>query len=772
MDKIEVVATDRRIEVIPAEDGRVIVLRGEGIQGPRGYGVAQGGTTNQVLTKKSATDYDTEWKSEILDLNKLAFDTAAGQTALVGQTVWNDTDGTLDIGLKGGNVTLQVGQELVQMCTNRTAANILNGQAVIIAGSQGNRLTISLARANAESTSSKAFGVLTEDININQSGFVTTEGLVRGINTSTLIEGAIVWLSPDVLGGLTTTKPSAPAHLVMIGVCVRQHATVGMLYVKVTNGFELEELHNVDIDNPQNGDALVYDQLSQQWKNKQAVGPTGPQGLQGVQGIQGIQGDQGIQGETGIQGPTGPQGIQGVTGPTGPQGIQGVTGPTGAQGIQGELGPTGPTGADSTVIGPTGPTGEQGIQGVQGIQGIQGDTGPTGPQGLQGIQGIQGEVGPTGPTGSTGAIGPTGPTGADSTVAGPTGPTGATGPQGTSITLKGEVPTVGDLPAIGNTPNDAYVVTADGNLYVWDGVAWFDAGQIVGPQGPTGPQGIQGVTGPTGATGSTGDIGPTGPTGAQGIQGVQGPTGPQGLQGIQGEVGPTGPQGIQGIEGPTGPTGATGAQGPIGPTGPQGLTGNTGAQGPTGPQGAQGIQGPTGPTGATGNTGLQGPTGPTGPAGSNGATGPTGPTGPAGSFPTGTLMLFQQTAAPTGWTKQTTHDNKALRVVSGTAGSGGTTAFTTVFANQTPIITTSGLSAGATTLTTAQMPSHNHGTADSEGAGSILNTGGEGTSAINFRKTGLTGGGGSHSHAISGSATSSAITLNVQYVDLIIASKI
>jgi len=144
-----------------------------------------------------------------------------------------------------------------------------------------------------------------------------------------------------------------------------------------------------------------------------------------------------------------------------------------------------------------------------------------------------------------------------------------------------------------------------------------------------------------------------------------------------------------------------------------------------------------------------------------------------GGFAAGTLMLFQQTAAPTGWTKQTTHDNKALRVVTGAASSGGTSSFTTVFANQTPTITTSGLSAGATTLTTSQIPSHTHTT----------NTGGiqssdpsSGCFPREYRNpgstaSGATGGGGSHTHSISGSATSSAVTLNVQYVDLIIASK-
>jgi hypothetical protein len=72
-------------------------------------------------------------------------------------------------------------------------------------------------------------------------------------------------------------------------------------------------------------------------------------------------------------------------------------------------------------------------------------------------------------------------------------------------------------------------------------------------------------------------------------------------------------------------------------------------------------------------------------------------------FPSGTKLLFQQTAAPTGWTKDTTHNNKALRIVSGTVGSGGTVDFTTAFTSKTPTGTV-----GGTSLTIAQMPSHNH----------------------------------------------------------------
>jgi hypothetical protein len=192
---------------------------------------------------------------------------------------------------------------------------------------------------------------------------------------------------------------------------------------------------------------------------------------------------------------------------------------------------------------------------------------------------------------STGAQGPQGETG-------PQGPAGPQGPQGTSISVKASVATVEELPSAGNSANDARIVEADGDLYVWGGSSWTSAGQIVGPQGPQGPQGATGATGATGADSTV-----AGPTGPQGPQGPAGPTGPQGLQGADSTV-----------AGPQGPAGATGPQGLTGATGPQGLTGATGPQGPQGNTGAQGPQGNTGTTGATGATGSTGPQGPAGPS--------------------------------------------------------------------------------------------------------------------------------------------------------------
>lgn len=147
---------------------------------------------------------------------------------------------------------------------------------------------------------------------------------------------------------------------------------------------------------------------------------------------------------------------------------------------------------------------------------------------------------------------------------------------------------------------------------------------------------------------------------------------------------------------------------------------------------------------------------------------------PSSPIPAGSVMLFYQANAPTGWTKVTTQNDKALRVVSGTGGvSAGTTAFSSVFTNQTvsTSVSISGTT-GATTLSTAQIPSHTHTVAyggSSDDQPQLQGVAG----SINSTNSGATGGGGSHDHSFSGSGsgTSSAVTLNVQYIDIILCSK-
>ncbi len=198
----------------------------------------------------------------------LQFNTATDSLNAVGRLRWNDVDGTLDLGLKGGNVTLQIGQEQVVHIYNNTAGNFSDLQVVRVTGSQGQRLTASLAQANNETNSAKSFAVVTEPILKNQVGFATVLGLVREVNTAAFPEGSALYLSPTVAGGMTATRPVAPNHAVFIGWCVRSHAVQGSIFVNIQNGSELEELHNVLITSVQHGQVLKYDAVSGIWKNQ------------------------------------------------------------------------------------------------------------------------------------------------------------------------------------------------------------------------------------------------------------------------------------------------------------------------------------------------------------------------------------------------------------------------------------------------------------------------------------------------------------------------
>jgi hypothetical protein len=162
----------------------------------------------------------------------------------------------------------------------------------------------------------------------------------------------------------------------------------------------------------------------------------------------------------------------------------------------------------------------------------------------------------------------------------------------------------------------------------------------------------------------------------------------------------------------------------------------------------------------------------------------------ASVIPSGTVMLFVQTAAPTGWTKSTAHDNKALRVVSGSASSGGSVAFTTAFTSQA--VSGSVGTSGATTLSTSQIPAHGHEVTINSFAGDLGftagNGGGDGSwygfndaadannhqgnpyGSLSSAYARATGGGGSHTHS-GGTFTGTAINLAVQYVDVIIATR-
>ena len=196
----------------------------------------------------------------------------------VGSLVWNDTAGTLDLKLKGNAVTLQIGQETVARVINKTATNIAlleaNYQIVRVTGAQGQRPKVDLALANNDLNSTTTLGLVTETIANNQEGFITTSGQVQQINTTgslqgeTWADGDVLYLSGTVPGQATNIKPIAPIHTVIIGFVEYAHITQGKIFVKVDNGYELEELHNVSAIAPNNNEVLTYDSATLLWKPK------------------------------------------------------------------------------------------------------------------------------------------------------------------------------------------------------------------------------------------------------------------------------------------------------------------------------------------------------------------------------------------------------------------------------------------------------------------------------------------------------------------------
>jgi hypothetical protein len=206
-----------------------------------------------------------------MPFDSITFNTAKDGTVGVGEVEYNDTQGSLIQGLKGGNVTNVIGQQLHQRVNNRTGSPLTKGTAVYLSGSQGNRITVAKALGVTDAFSANTFGIVAESIANNQSGYIITEGLITGINTSSLVEDSAVYLSPTVAGGLTSTKPQAPQHTVYIGVCVKSNAGSGELFVLIRNGQELNELHDVRITSPVNKASLYYLSSEGVWRDTTAT---------------------------------------------------------------------------------------------------------------------------------------------------------------------------------------------------------------------------------------------------------------------------------------------------------------------------------------------------------------------------------------------------------------------------------------------------------------------------------------------------------------------
>jgi hypothetical protein len=189
-------------------------------------------------------------------------------------------DGSIVVTTTGSTVDLAVSQTspasvLVEQVRNSTGATLTKGTAVYISGATGQLPTVTKAQANNDTNSAQTLGLITADISNNSNGYVTIIGLISNLNTSAFTDGAQLYLSPTTAGTLTATKPYAPNHLVYVAVVAHAHPTQGKLLVKVQNGYEMDELHNVSAQSPSNGQTLIYNTSTSLWEKANLTAGTG-----------------------------------------------------------------------------------------------------------------------------------------------------------------------------------------------------------------------------------------------------------------------------------------------------------------------------------------------------------------------------------------------------------------------------------------------------------------------------------------------------------------
>lgn len=162
---------------------------------------------------------------------------------------------------------------LLSYVTNADSVTLTKGMAVYAFGGTGDRMTVKRAYNTGDSTSAQTVGlVLSSLIGVNQKGFIIMQGLLDGLSilpTSTWADGSPVYLG-STAGSITNVKPSAPNHLVYLGiVTTASNGAAGRMYVRVQNGYELDEIHDVALAHPPaNNDVLTYESSTSLWKNK------------------------------------------------------------------------------------------------------------------------------------------------------------------------------------------------------------------------------------------------------------------------------------------------------------------------------------------------------------------------------------------------------------------------------------------------------------------------------------------------------------------------
>lgn len=199
-------------------------------------------------------------------INFMNFNTAYSNGVAEGRLQWNIEDGTLEFGVPGGNVNLQIGQEILIRIKNEELVQINNGEIVYASSAVGNVKYVKLANANNHTNAMKVVGIATENIAADSFGYITTVGLVRDFDTSAFSDGQVVYLS-TTNGQIVGTAPTAPNTTIRVGIVVKPHATEGILYASIHALGYLSEISDVLLTSVADKDMLSWDNANSRWKN-------------------------------------------------------------------------------------------------------------------------------------------------------------------------------------------------------------------------------------------------------------------------------------------------------------------------------------------------------------------------------------------------------------------------------------------------------------------------------------------------------------------------
>lgn len=229
-----------------------------------------------VSTSKMGGDVTTAGKALLDDADATAQRVTLGLGSIATQNAnaVSITGGTLTgVVVSTGAYSSNVNETLMRIVRKSTAGTITKGQAVYVVGSTGTHLTVELADASSEATAATTIGIAAESISDVSDGYMIVSGLLTGLSTlptASFTNGDILWLS-ETAGDLTTTRPTQPAHGVAMGFVVNaSNGSAGSAYIKIINGQELNELHDVLIVSATADNVLMYDSVSSLWKNRSA----------------------------------------------------------------------------------------------------------------------------------------------------------------------------------------------------------------------------------------------------------------------------------------------------------------------------------------------------------------------------------------------------------------------------------------------------------------------------------------------------------------------